>query len=60
MNYGILDLFSDIGGVTEMLIFIFGFLMYPLSRQSFLMKSMKLLYSLRTTDDILLEKVDNG
>jgi len=60
INYGPLDLLSDIGGVTEILIFFFGFFMRPVSRQSFVLRAMKLLYSARTADTSLLEEIDGG
>ena len=50
---------SDIGGVTELFIFLFGMFLYPLSENSFLLKAMKKLYTARTKDLILLKRTEN-
>jgi hypothetical protein len=47
-----------VGGVTELLIFMFGIFLYPLSRNSFLLKAIKKLYTARTRNLVLLEKVE--
>jgi hypothetical protein len=60
IKYGVADFLGDIGGVAEIFIFIFGFLLLPLSRQSFTLKSIKNLYSVRTSDGGLLQRIENG
>ena len=47
---------GQIGGVSEILIFLVGIVIYPISEQSFNLKVMKLLYLARTADDTLLKK----
>jgi|TARA_B110000285_G_scaffold207606_1_gene247106 hypothetical protein len=46
-----MDFISDIAGVAELLIFIFGLFMWPLSDQSFDLNLMKRLYYARSSDD---------
>lgn len=36
-NYAMLDFIGELGGVFELLVVFFGFLMYPISRHSFIM-----------------------
>lgn len=58
ISYGILDLISDIAGVAELLGFIFGLMLFPLSKLSFELSAIKRLYVARTVDDELLEPRD--
>ena len=58
IKYGFGDFLSDIGGVSELIIFCFGIFLYPLSENSFLLKAIKKLYTARTRNMILLQKVD--
>jgi len=46
----LLDLLGDLGGVTEIVMLSFGFLMYPLSEHSFILKAAKKLFLARTND----------
>ena len=54
--YGILDLLGDLGGVTEVFMIFFSFLLMPISYHSFTMKAMKKLYIARTRDEDLFKK----
>ena len=46
--YNLLDLLGDLGGVLEVLVFIFGIFLYPISEHSFTMKALSILYLART------------
>ena len=54
--FDFLGFLGQIGGVTEILIFLTGIIMNPISEQSFILKTIKLLYLARTVDDNLLKK----
>ena len=43
-----LDLLGDLGGVTEVMMIVFCFILLPISEHSFVVKSMKKLYIART------------
>jgi len=51
-----LDLLGDLGGVTEVFMIFFSFLLMPISDHSFTMKAMKKLYIARTRDEDLFKK----
>lgn len=51
--YGTLDLLGDLGGVTEVIMIVFGFLIYPISEHSFTLKAAKKMFLARTTDETL-------
>lgn len=57
-RYAILDFISDIAGVAELIGFIFGLFLYPLSQLSFELSTIKRMYVARTADDELLEPRD--
>ena len=46
---------SDLGGVIEVIIVIFGFLFFPISYQSFVLKFAKTLFKARTSDESLFK-----
>ena len=48
--YGFLGFIGDIGGVTEIVMKLFGFFVLPFSEFSFNLKAMKKLFLVRTTD----------
>jgi hypothetical protein len=54
IKYGFADFLSGVGGVTELIIFLFGIFLYPLSQNSFLLKAIKKLYTARTRSFMLL------
>ena len=59
ITYNFFDFISDVAGVTELLISIFGILLFPLTRQGLILRALKLLYYARTTDSKLLESNDS-
>lgn len=51
--YSLLDLLGDLGGVTEVMMIVFCFIILPISEHSFVVKAMKKLYIARTKDSDL-------
>lgn len=58
-QYNLIDILGDVGGVLELLIFIFGVVMYPWSEFSFLTKALQRLYLARTKKESLFIKKKN-
>jgi hypothetical protein len=56
--YGILDVIGDLGGVLDVIIFIFGLLLFPISEHSFIMKALQKLFLARTDKEDIFEKVN--
>ena len=54
ISYRLGDFMSDIGGVLELLIFLFGIFLYPFSSNSFLLRTLKKMYRARTQERLLL------
>ena len=52
------DLIGDLGGVAEVIILCFNFLILPISEHSFILQAAKKLFYARTKDTGLLEKCD--
>lgn len=46
--YGWIDLLGDLGGVTEVIMICFGFILFPISEFSFILKASKKFYLART------------
>lgn len=58
-KYGLFDLLGDLGGVTEVIMIFFGFIFYPISEHSFVIKAAKKLFYARTTrNDVFVQKDD--
>ena len=49
--YGVIDLLGDLGGVTEVIMILFGFFLYPISEHSFILKVSKKMFLGRTKDE---------
>ena len=49
--YSFLDLLGDLGGVTEVMMIVFSFFLYPISEHSFVVKAMKKLFIARTREN---------
>lgn len=49
--YGLFGFVSDLGGVSELLILVFGFFVFPYSEFSFNIKAMKKLFFVRTKNE---------
>ena len=61
--FNLLDLVGDLGGVIEVMVLIFGFVFFPISQQSFILKFTKSLFKARTSDGQLFRKTkvdENG
>lgn len=53
--YNVLDVLGDLGGVTEVIMLLFGFFLFPISEHSFILQALRRLYKARTTDDSLFK-----
>jgi hypothetical protein len=51
-----MDLIGEMGGVIEIIVIIFGVIIYPISKQSFILKATSKLFKARTTDDDIFKK----
>ena len=49
--YGFFDLLGDLGGVTEIIMLVFGLFLYPISEHSFILEAANKLYFARTKDN---------
>ena len=54
IKYRLGDFMSDVGGVLELFVFLFGIFLYPLSSNSFLLRALKKMYRARTQERLLL------
>ena len=57
--FNLMDLIGEIGGVIEVVVLVFGVLIYPISKQSFVLKATKELFKARTSNDDLLKNKDD-
>lgn len=53
--YGLIDLLGDLGGVTEIIMILFGFILFQVSEHSFTIQATKKLFYASTSDDKLFE-----
>lgn len=51
--YSLFDLLGDLGGVTEVIMICFGFMLYPISEHSFYLKAFKKLFIAKTDDETI-------
>jgi hypothetical protein len=58
--YNIYSLLADIGGVMEIIIFLVGIVIIPISKFSFDLTAIKQLYLVRTADTTLFDKNEQG
>ena len=54
--YSLLDILGDLGGVTEVIMLLFGFFLYPIAEHSFGLQALRRLYKARTKDNDLFRK----
>ena len=54
--YNVIDFIGDLGGVLEILVMIFGIVLYPLSEFQFNLKAINLLFMARTSDKFIFEE----
>jgi hypothetical protein len=57
--YGWLDLLGDLGGVTEVVMIVFGFVLFTISEHSFYIKAISTLFLARTEDKELFINKNN-
>lgn len=55
--YNFFDLLGDLGGVSEIIILVFGIFLLPISRHSFTIKATKKLFLARTKLESLFGKI---
>jgi hypothetical protein len=51
---------GEMGGVIEIIVIVFGVILYPISKQSFILKATSELFKARTSDNLLFEKSKNS
>lgn len=51
---------GDLGGVTEVIMLMFGFFLYPISEHSYVMRATSRLFLARTHEGHLFEKPNDG
>lgn len=56
--YCLIDLLGDLGGVTEVIMLMFGFFLYPISEHSYYTRATQRLYLARTQDGKLFDKIN--
>jgi hypothetical protein len=54
--YSILNLLAEFGGMTKIVMMLFGFILYPISEHSFILKASKMMFLARVIDGNLLRK----
>jgi hypothetical protein len=54
-TYTILNMIGELGGITKVIMFVFGFFLYPISEHSFVLKALKKLYLAKSRDPILMK-----
>jgi hypothetical protein len=59
--YGFLAMIGDLGGVTEIIMLMFGFFMYPINEFSFNMRAMKRWFVVSTTEkDLMMHSINHN
>jgi hypothetical protein len=48
--YNLIDLIGEMGGVVEIIVIVFGVIIYPISHQSFILNATSQLFKARTSD----------
>ena len=54
-TYTLLNMIGELGGITKVIMFVFGFFLYPISEHSFTLKALKKLYLAKSNDPILMK-----
>ena len=57
--YDFLDLLGDLGGVFEIILFVIGLMVYPVSEYSFYLKALSELFLVKTMDKDLMKTPKN-
>ena len=55
-SYDLIDVFSDIGGILEVIVLIFGFLVYPISKYSFYLENIQKSFLVECNDKSIFKK----
>jgi hypothetical protein len=58
--FNTVDLLGELGGIIEIFIIIFGIIIFPFSKQSFVQTAIRLLFKARTNDQYLFKKSENS
>jgi hypothetical protein len=53
--FGWFDLLGKLGGITNVMMLLFGFIIYPISEHSYVLKVAKKLFVARTREDKLFK-----
>lgn len=56
--YGFIDLLGDLGGVTEVIMLVFGFFLFPVSEHTFMLQAIKRFYLAKTDSTELFQDMD--
>lgn len=54
--YSLIELLGDLGGVTEILLLVFGVVIYPISEHSYIIRAAKRFFMAETVDKELFDK----
>ena len=54
--YCLIDLLGDLGGVTEVIMLMFGFFLYPISEHSYVMRATSRMFLAKTKDNKLFAR----
>ena len=54
--FGLFDLLGRLGGITNVMMILFGFMIYPISEHSFILTAAKKLFIARTRDSTMFIK----
>lgn len=58
--YNIFDLLGDLGGVTEVIMIFFGFILFSISEHSFIVTASQKLFFARTNDNEVFQTSDES
>ena len=51
---------GELGGITKVIMFVFGFFLYPISEHSFTLKALRKLYLAKSKEQILSKCKQDG
>jgi hypothetical protein len=58
-TYTLLNMIGELGGITKVIMFVFGFFLYPISEHSFTLKALRKLYLAKSKEPILMKSRKN-
>ena len=58
-TYTLLNMIGELGGITKVIMFVFGFFLYPISEHSFTLKALKKLYLAKSSNPSLMKSKKN-